>query len=53
MLQLDTYDEEKSYASPTTHFEVSLSSRYNLDRPRDNMGRSLLSSNLLAHVNRC
>jgi len=34
--------------SPTTHFEVSLSSRYNCNRSRDNMQSSLLSSNFLA-----
>ena len=37
------YDEEKPYASPTTHFEVRLSSTYNRNRLRDNKGSSLLS----------
>ena len=50
LLQLDTYDEEKPYASPTTHLEVCLSSAYNLNRLSDNIGSSLLSSNLLAHI---
>src|ERR671931_1671777 len=50
LLQPYIYDEEKPYASPTTHFEVSLSSRYNRNRSRDNRGSSLLSSNLLAHT---
>src|SRR5215217_6538646 len=49
-LQLNSYDDEKPYASPTTHFELSLSSRYNLSRLRDNGGNSLLSSNFLVHV---
>src|SRR5919199_317455 len=40
---------KKPYASPTTHFEVPLSSGYNLNRLRDSRGNSLLSSNRLAH----
>src|SRR6187401_2174213 len=47
--KLHTYDEEKPYASPTTHFEASLSSRYNCNRSKDNRGRSLHFSNRLAH----
>jgi hypothetical protein len=49
-VQLDSYDELKPCASPTTHFDGISSSKYHFSHLKDNgNGRFFSCSNLLAH----